>query len=577
VAAAAIAGAALSWLWLRPTKTGARPPTRLNIDLSPSAPLPTASDTSVLIAISPDGTEIVYQSVGPRLYSRSLSRPTAVPVPGIDRGWGPFFSPDGRWLGFSADGKLQKVATTGGTPRVLAEAPWLRGASWAEDATIVYTPTAWSGLFRVSAEGGEPQRLTEPDPQSETSHRFPQVLPGGQSVIYTIHAPSGRDDDARVAALSLPTGIRKVLVKGGTYGRYVPTGHFLYASGGTVFAAPFDARRLEVTGPAAAVLEDVRMGANSTGAAQLDFSTSGTLVYITPHDRPRQRSLAWVDRKGSVVSSSSERRPFRNIRLSPDGRRLIAEIESSNGVDLWLHETSRQTWTRLTFEKDNFSPVWSPDGTRIAFASNRTGARNLFWMPAEGGAAKRITTSPQWQDATDWPPEEGVLIFQQLERENGWDIWDISLDGNRRARPLMETRFSEWDGVISPDGRWLAFGSNESGRAEVYVRAYHDDRVGRKWLVSTNGGWEPHWSRTGRELFYRNVDRLMSVAVSEGPTFRAAEPVALFERPFVTYDVAPDGKRFVLLEDAEQEPERLQVVVIPDWFEELKARVPVPR
>jgi serine/threonine-protein kinase len=408
----------------------------------------------------------------------------------------------------------------------------------------------------------------------ETSHRFPQVLLGGQAVLFTIHAPSGRDDDARVAVLSVGSGARKVLVEGGSYGRYVPTGHLLYANGGTVFAAPFDVSRLDLTGPAVAVLDDVRMGANSTGAAQLDFSSSGTLVYVTPHARPREAALLWADRKGSVVPLSGPRRPFSNVNLSPDGRRLIATVDSSTGSDLWLHDIAAQTWTRLTFDKDNWQPRWSPDGDRIVFASNREGARNLFLMPSAGGPAERLTTSVQWQYPSDWSAD-GRVIFNQLEREKAWDIWDVALDGHRRPRPIVSTKFSESDATLSPDGRWIVFQSTESGRSEIYVAPYPG--LNRKWLVSRDGGDNAAWRRTGNELFFQNGNRLMAVSVRTHPTFQADPPVILFDRPFINYDPAPDGKRFVLVEDAEPEPERLQVVVVPDWFEELKAKVPVPQ
>jgi serine/threonine-protein kinase len=569
-----LAAAGTSWLWTRSPPPGHHAPTRFNIDVAASTQLPLETVTAP-IAISPDGRQLAYQAEGQGLYVRALDQARARRIPGTEGASQPFFSPDGQWLGCVADGKLLRVPLGGGSPRVIAEAPQVRGASWADDGTIVYTPHTLSGLFRVSSEGGAPSKLTEPDPSQETSHRWPQVLPGGHAVLFTIHPPSGRIDESRIAALSLKTGDRKILVQGGIYGRYVPTGHLVFASGGSMFAAPFDVGKLELMGPAAAVLDDVRMAWGS-GAAHFDFSRGGTAMYVMPHQRPGEAALQWVDRKGAAAPVTSTRRAFRDPQLSPDGRRLAVHVQEPKGNDLWLLDIARQAWTRLTFAKDNTVPVWSPDGARIAFTSNRNGHYNLYLIAADGGGVERLTTSVSWQFPSSWSPDGRVLLFDGSNPDTDWDIWEVPVDGDRRPRPLVATPLKEAEASLSPDSRWLAYTSDESGRSEVYVRAHGGSD--RRWTISTEGGSEPLWSHMGREIVYRNGTKILAVPVATTPTFKAGVPAVLFDRGkrVLGYDVTPDGQRFVIAEDAETEPERLQIVFIPDWFEELKAKVPVP-
>jgi serine/threonine protein kinase len=570
-----LAAAGTSWLWTRSPRPGHQAPTRFNIDVAASTQLPLETVTAP-IAISPDGRQLAYQAEGQGLYVRALDQAKARRIPGTESASQPFFSPDGQWLGCVADGKLLRVPLGGGSPRVIAEAPQPRGASWADDGTIVYTPHTLSGLFRVSSEGGAPSTLTEPDPSQETSHRWPQVLPGAHAVLFTTHPPSGRIDESRIAALSLKTGDRKILVQGGIYGRYVPTGHLVFVSGGSMFAAPFDVGKLELIGPAVAVLDDVRMAWGS-GAAHFDFSRAGTAMYVAPHQRPGEAALQWVDRKGAAAPVTSTRRAFRAPRLSPDGRRLAVHVQEPNGMDLWLLEIARQAWSRLTFAKDNAWPVWSPDGARIAFTSNRNGYYNLYLVAADGGGVERLTTSVSWHFPTSWSPDGRVLVFEGSNPDTEFDVWEVPVDGGRRPRPLVVAPLAQNEARFSPDGRWLAYESAESGRAEVYVRAYGGSD--RRWTISTEGGSAPLWSHMGREIVYTNGTKILAVPVATTPTFKAGVPAVLFDRGKRVhgYDVTPDGQRFVIAEDAEPEPERLQIVVIPDWFEELKAKVPVPR
>jgi serine/threonine-protein kinase len=572
---ALLAAAVTSWLWTRPVRGPAYAPIRLNVDVPPSERLPTSDNPPPLAVISPDGRNLVYHVEGKGLYVRPLGGVETRP---LVRGYQPSFSPDGEWVAFSRDGKLWKVPITGGAPRAIAEASNLRGASWGEDGTIVFAPTPGSGLFRVSAEGGTPQKLTELA-LADGSHRWPQVLPGGD-VLYTVFPRSSRIEDARIVALSAASGSRKVVVEGGTYGRYVPTGHVVYGSRGTAYAVPFDRRRLERTGPGVPVLKDVRMAVETgTGTMLLEFSRTGLAVYVTPYPRLPERKLFWVDRKGSAAPLPSGPRPYwDNARVSRDGRRVVASIAEANATDLWVYDIPRQTWTQLTFGKNNQEPVWAPTSDRIAFSSNRDGDFNLFWIAIDGTSAQRLTDKRTRFDASDWSPDGRVLIYEEQGPETHWDIWELRLWGDRRPRPLLVTPAWEAGGKLSPDGRWLAYSSNESGRHEVYVRPY--PAMDRKWVVSTQGGRRPIWSHTGRELFYVEDDKtIMAAPVTAGKTFQAGLPAAAYrgQDAFSGFDVAPDGQRLLITQDVAKEPERLQIVVIPNWFEELKANVPPSR
>jgi eukaryotic-like serine/threonine-protein kinase len=295
---------------------------------------------------------------------------------------------------------------------------------------------------------------------------------------------------------------------------------------------------------------------------------------VTPYVRPREATLQWVDRKGAAAPVTSTRRAFLASQLSPDGRRLAVQVQEPNGMDLWLLDIARQAWTRLTFAKDNDHPVWSPDGTRIAFASNRDGPYNLYLIAADGGVVERLTTSASWQFPSSWSPDGRTVLFADSTE---WDIWEVPVDGGSRPRPLVAAPHTQGGARFSPDGRWLAYESAESGRAEVYVRAH--GRSDRRWTISTEGGSAPLWSNRGREIVYLNGTKILAVPVATTPTFTAGVPAVLFDRRrrVLDYDVTPDGQRFVIAEGVETEPERPQIVYIPDWFEELKAKVPVPR
>ncbi len=574
---------------LRAPRPPTRPVARFVVPLPPTERLALGLFTA--IALAPDGSRLVYvanHAGTTQLYVRAIDRFEVTPIAGTEAASSPFFSPDGQSVGFFAEGKLKKVSLSGGAPLTLCSAPVNRGASWRPDDTIIFAPSITSGLFRVSAAGGTPKPLTVPDrKKGELSHRWPEILPGGKAVLFTIWTGT-TFDDARIGVLSLETGERRVLVEGGTYARYVPSGHLVYARTGGLLAVPFDLKRLEVTGPPASILEGVSM--NPTfGAAEFSSSTDGSLAYVSGGSTVGERTLLWVDRKGAAQPLPAPPRGYRAPRLSPDGQRLAVGIEGTNS-GVWLYELARGTLTRLTASGPIPFPIWTPDGKHVTFVSALGGALNLYWMPADGsGAAERLTTSEDAQWESSWSPNGQVLAFSESDPTTGLDIWVLSLEGDpstplgagRKPQPFLQTPSNEGGGMFSPDGRWLAYVSDESGRNEIYVRPFPGP--GGKLQISTEGGTEPMWPRNGRELFYRNGDKMMAAAVETRPAFAAAKPKLLFEGHYETgvfafqpnYDVASDGQRLLMLKASEQESAATQINVVENWSEELRRLAPV--
>jgi serine/threonine-protein kinase len=592
------------------------------------------------IAISPDGKNLVYVAIQSRdregagvliptggqppladargsdtgtqqLYLRPLDSQESKPIVGTEGAVAPFFSPDGQWIGFFAGGKLKKVSVSGGAAVTLASAPNPGGASWSNQGTVALQPALTTqGLQQVSQEGGTPQPLTRVV-KGEFYHRWPEFLPGGKAVLFAA-APANAWNNAQIAVQQVGTGIparpsdgagapsplgeRKDLIQGGTQPRYAATGHLLYAQGGTLMAAPFDARRLALIpqGGTVPAIEGVMQSA--TGAAQYSVSSTGTLVYLAGGIVGGQSRMVWVSRNGEEQLLPAAPHDYQFPRVSPDGRRVAVAIAEQE-QQIWVYDISRDTLTRLTFEGNtNIVPAWSPDGRRIAFGSNRAGPTNLFWQAADGsGGAERLTTSDYLNTPNSFSPDGQLLAFVEAKPGAGLDIWVLRLS-DRKAQPFLRTPYEDTAPKFSPDGKWLAYSSNESGRREIYVQPYPGP--GGKWQISTEGGQEPVWNPNGRELFYRSGSKIMAVdvraatvserppggtGVSPAPTgFSAGKPRMLFEGPYLPtaasfpyYDVSPDGQRFLMLKPAESQTSApTQINVVLNWFEELKRRVP---
>ena len=539
------------------------------------------------VVLSPAGDRLVFVAAGegPAIYARRLDGLAATPVPGTERGHNPFFSPDGEWIAFFAEGKLKKVALSGGGAVTLADAEDPRGGAWLEDGTIVFAPRVESPLLRVPESGGAPAPMTTLDATLEQrTHRWPDGLPGGRGLLYTAHTKTGSYDDASLVVQGPGGEPRRVLLKGGYHGRYLSSGHIVYLHDEKLFAAPFDLDRLELAGPAVPVIQGVA-GATTSGTAQFSASRNGLLVYAAAGTR--RGVLSWLDRSGRLAPLRGQPAAYWDLRLSPEGDRVALAIEQQGRSDIWVLDLRRDTLSRLTFHPDNdFHPVWTSDGRRIAYTSWRpdVGATNLFWQRADGsGEPERLTTSANRQFRGSWHPNGRFFAFTEARPGALYDVMMLTVEGDEKSglRPgtpeaLVSTPFQEQDPEFSPDGRWLAYLSNESGAFEVYVRPFPGP--GGKWQISTGSGATPRWSKARPELLYHSGGQLMVVSYSvvEG-SFRASKPRPWAQLPPTTedFDWAPSGDRVALVH-----PERATGggaptrVLVFNVFDELRRLAP---
>jgi len=563
------AAAALTGYLARPAAPP-REPQRLAIVLDTDQEVAVGGDS--LMEFSPDGRTLVFCGVsgGRRsLFRRDLAAAKAVQVAGTEDGQSPFISPDGRWIGFAAGGKLMKVEAAGGRPIQLAGAQGAGGATWLADDTIVFAPIYSEGLFRVSADGGEPQRLTTPDHAGgELGHWWPQPLPGERRIVFTaFRTPVDR---SRVGVLDLASREVRWVVDGGFFGRYVATGHLLFARGQRLFAVPFDPATATAGGPATAVLDDLQME-QVGGNAALAVSSRGTLAYVTDSLGSPPRELAWLDRSGRAVPAVAEHRRFLSVDLAPDDRRAALTIQGDS-TDLWILAFERGTLSRLTGgEKTEFDPVWTAGGDEIVYVVDSPPFELHRIRPGEPDSGR-----PLWKErarldtlGTAISPDRRTVAFTLNEPETGTNLYARPLDGSEPSRPLRATRAEETSPAFAPDGRWVAYQSDETGRVEVYVEAFPGP--GERHQISADGGREPHWAPTG-EIFYRRGDEVRVVATRTAGRFEFDAPRTLFSFSIAaarnaysrTWDVTRDGQRIVAITTPEAtRPRRIEVVT--DW------------
>ena len=575
---AVIATGATAW-GLRPSPAGRM--ARFEIVPPASEPLE-ITQTLQDLAISPDGTRIVYTATDSRyLYVRALDQIEPVELVGMGDTRNPFFSPDGTQVGFhvGAGFSLRRVSIQGGPPQTIVGDVGgnLLGASWGPDNTIVYATTSSEGLMRVAAVGGEPTALTTVE-QSEgpVIHSWPEVLPDGRGVLFT--AWSGSDETSQIVALNLETGEQEVLISGGTSPRYASSGHLLYAAAGSVWAVPFDIDDLEVTGDSVPVLENVTT--KLTGAANFVLAQDGSLVYVSGGIGGPERTFVWVSRDGREEPVAAAPADYQEFTLSPDGTRVAVHIGGGEEA-VWIYDLVRDTSTRLTFESDEvpgFFPTWTPDGTRVAFGPP------LSWKRADGiGAVERLDDAGGRLPHA-FSPDGTTLVFEERGTAGGAGLGVLTLEGDRTATLVINGESQERNAALSPDGRWVAYNANETGlrRRQVYVRPFPDVDSGR-WQVSTDGGDWPVWNPAGGELFYRGPTGMMALAFETEPTFAPGALTQLFEWNFVgggnrRMAVSPDGQRFLLLTNAPDttgdEAAPSQLIVVQNWTEELKRLVP---
>jgi eukaryotic-like serine/threonine-protein kinase len=573
------AAAGSTWLLTRPT-----PPRVVRTAIvTPEGASLSLSRVGRNLIITPDGDRVVY--VGNRqLFVRSLDRFEVTDIPIATEGRAPFSSPDGRWIGFFDDvSGLRRVPIGGGPAMPIAPTEGAaRGATWGADDTVVFATDAPTGLLRVPAGGGEPVVLTTPDQgRGEADHVWPEFVPGRDAVLYTIKQAGGAADSGQIAILDLRTGTSKVILTGGSHAQYLSTGHLVYAASGRLLAAPFDLDTLQAGTPVP-VLDEVTV--SPYGAVALSVSRTGTAVYVPRRGMAGgERALVWVDRAGREEPIAAPVRLYAYPRISPDGTRAAIDIRDQEN-DLWMWDFSRQTLTRLTTHSAlDIYPVWSRDGRRVLFGSQRSGVvENLFWQSADGtGTVERLTESTNQQAPFAVTGDGRSAIARERSPRTGFDLMLVPLEPPYEPKPLIVTEFHEVNGEPSPDGRWLAYQSNASGQFDVYVRPLPDVNAGR-WQVSTAGGRFPVWSRDGSELFYvASDDTVMSVRVQPGSGWQATTPAKLFRRQDLffgteetatrTFDVGPDG-RFLMIRNLQHDVPR-QVHVVQNWFAELKRLV----
>jgi serine/threonine-protein kinase len=569
--------AALAWLRPGTTESPSRFVRRFPVTLSPAEQL--SGGVGSLLALSPDGQTLVYLAVVDdvfRLYRRTLDELDTAPIPGTeDAAAHPFFSPDGRWVGFHSGPAVMKVALAGGRPVGLGTVSGgePRGASWGEDDSIIVA-IRHGGLVRIPAAGGASTTILTPDDERE--YWYPHILPGGRSVLFTASLP--QRDTADVFALDLATGTRRLVLRDGVALRYLSSGHLIFLRGGDLWAVAFDPDRLEPVGEAVVVEQGIRV--EDGGAVQVSIADDGSLAYV-PADVFQDltpRTLVWVDRQGRETPLGAGMRVFESPRLSPDGGRIAVVIRDSS-ADIWVHDIALGTLSRLTFDaNEDEAPLWSPDGRRIAFSASRGAARVTLQRAADGsGDETAISPEVNHHHLSDWS-RDGTLAFESRFGDSAsWDTWMSAVGPDATPVAFLQTDATERGAVFSPDGRWVAYESSETGRSEVYVQAYPGG--GRKQQISTEGGAEPLWSHAGRELFYRNGDRMMAVDIQVAPGLSASRPHVLFEGSYVrlpwglrNYDVSRDGQRFLMLKAAGREaPQR--VVLVQNWDLQLQRLV----
>ncbi len=551
------------------------------------------------IVVSSDGSQIAYttgqEGQTQSLVLRPLDRfqeTVLASGEGAAGPYHPFFSPQGDWLGYVTPGELKKISTSGGAPITLAAVDRSRGAAWGPDGTIVFSRSVFTELSLISAAGGDPRPLTTLDEEAgEQSHRWPQWLPGGKAVLFSSLAKGGQFvfEDAAIEVVVVETGERKVVHRGGYYPRYVPTGHILYIHEGTLFALPFDAKRLEATGSQIPVLEGLETNPGQ-GSAQYAVSDTGLLVYLEGGNELEPFPIVWVDREGRTEVLWSEPGIYGNPRLSPDGGRLAVSVQRGPNWDVWVYDLERDVATRITFgEAYEADPVWSPDGRWIAFEGEIDGVDGIFRKRTDGTGDAEVLLEPgkhTFPAPQSWSPDGRHLAMQSAGEGGQTDIWIVPLDEDGspgEAEAFARTPFTEDGPSFSPDGRWLAYNSSETGRPEVFVASFPPG--GGKWQVSDGGGTQARWSRDGRELFFRTDEGIMSVRVAtEGDGFRASRPEVVFEGNFLgglrgvllpgfnfpDYDVAADGSRFVMFQGTTEGALATEAKVVLGWFEELR-------
>ena len=553
-----------AWAWPRGAAAPPGPVARYGVTLPAADQLEIGG-----LALSADGGQLVYLATRdgvPRLFRRSRDQLNAEPLAGTEHAQYPFISPDGQWVGFFADRALKKLPLLGGPSEVICEAGTPGGATWAADGTIVFAHSGQRGLMHISDAGGIPVALTAPGPE-DARHLHPEMLPDGEQVLFTVAGPT-----AEVAVLSLATGAWRALVPG-THARYAAPDRLLFHRAGSLWSVGFVAESTGVVGEPVRVIDSVRSAAN--GLAQYALAADGTLVY-EPLARSRSDALEWVHPDGRSGAVTAIVDAYRHPRVSPDGRFVAVDTSGKTDSDLWVVDLSSGTRIRLTDDGDSSNPVWSPDGQAITFARDTAGG--MFSLRLDGSVEPAHLLGSAIEYPFGWSPDGRTLIFDRRSPEGRMDIWYAVFDAGDEAKetPFAATPADEYGPALSPDGRWLAYVSDESRRAEVYVERFPEG--GSKRAISMNGGSEPLWTRDGRELVYRESDRLLALPVKLDSMVSIGRPREVARGRFMQarargYDISADGDRVLIVRPGDDTSTPAALVVVQHWVNELEARV----
>jgi eukaryotic-like serine/threonine-protein kinase len=531
--------------------------------------------------VSPDGRHFAFTASGldgTHLWVRPRDSITARRLPGTENAEFPFWSPDSRFLGFFAGGKLKKIAVSGGTVQAICDAPQGRGGTWNEENVILFAPGREHGLFRVAAAGGVPTPVTEVQRPRHRGHLWPAFLPDGRHFVYL--ADSTQTEHHAIYVGTLGTTASKRLLSAQSSVAYSRDGYLIFARGGGLIAQPFDARRRELAGDPIMVAELVLQQYGFDHKGDFSVSKSGVLAYRTSGSVLNR--LVWVDRRGEHVGIVGEPAVYAEPVLSPDQKRLAVSVFDADAPadrsDIWLLDLSSGSQSRFTFDRAaDFEAAWSPDGARIIFSSNRRRVLDLYQKNSNGsGVDEILVKSDSPKHVETWSPDGRYVVYTSVEAKTKYDLWLLPLFGDRMPTPYLQSEFSEGQSQISPDGRWIAYTSNESGRFEVYVGAFPEP--GEMWQISTNGGADPRWRPDGKELFFIAADgQLMALPVEIGSRFEPGAPQALFdthvrhlwEDARNHYDVSRDGTRFVVTMPVET-PRSLPFTIVVNWASALR-------
>ena len=574
---AVIGGGAAVW----PRKSAATPARVARFDLSALPGAPFATQANTVAAISPDASRVVYtanRNGSSQLMLRDLSRVEATPIAGTEGAYNPFFSPDGRHIGFTTLTALKRVPANGGPVTTICPVnAGFHGAAWAADDTIVFALDGGAGLSRVAATGGVPEKLAAPDvTRGEENYYAPAMLPDGRSVLYTVALVGGH---ARVARRSLAGGGAAILIEGGFGARYLPSGHLVYGQDDRLMAVRYDIDSGLVVGSPVSVQENV-FTRPPDAISNVATASNGTALYVAGRNTEDMRRLVWVDRRGSrlgpAVAQAFE--GTRNPRISPDGRRLTATIGKSGRANIWVFDLAgtAQPLT-LTFKNHNTFPVWSPDGKQIAFLSVNPSGGHVFSIASDGSESepRQLTRGASSELPLAWSPDGNSLLLWSAQTQ----LSVLSL-GDRSASPWLASHFAEFGAAFSPDGRWIAYSSNQSGRLEIWVRPFSGK--GAAVRVSADGGHDAVWARDGREIYYTNGSQLMAARVTpDADGLHPEPPHTLVEGGFTHddadpnirfFDAAPDGRLLVI--EAFEKSAAAQIVVVQHWDDQLRGLLP---